>query len=297
MESKRTVGVIGLGIMGSAISANLMKAGFEVIGTDIVPDACAALKKAGGKPVASSSEVGKTCRKIIISIASEAALYQVCDELAASCAKGTIVMETGTLPLAAKQKVRSLLAEKGVILLDCTLSGTGAQAKAKDLAVYASGDSNALKQLGPVIDGFARVCYDLGEFGNGTKMKFVANLLVAIHNVAAAEAILFGVRSGLDPETVVKVIGDGAGSSRMFQVRGPVMVKRAWDKPAATNTLFQKDLKLIGEALQATGCPAPLFSACIPLYTACKASGHAEHDPAAVYEILERIAFKPGEKK
>jgi 3-hydroxyisobutyrate dehydrogenase-like beta-hydroxyacid dehydrogenase len=82
-------------------------------------------------------------------------------------------METGTLPLAAKQKVRSVLAEKGVILLDYALSGTGVHAKAKDLTVYASGDTDAIKQLAPIVDGFARVCYDLGDFGNGTKMKFV----------------------------------------------------------------------------------------------------------------------------
>ena len=110
--NKGTVGVIGLGIMGSAIAANLVKAGFEVIGTDLLREARSALKKAGGRPVASSGEVGKACRRIIVSIASEAALYQVCDQLAASCANGTIVMETGTLPLAAKQKVRSLLARR-----------------------------------------------------------------------------------------------------------------------------------------------------------------------------------------
>jgi 3-hydroxyisobutyrate dehydrogenase-like beta-hydroxyacid dehydrogenase len=291
------VGVIGLGIMGSAMASNLAKAGFEVIGTDILPEARAALSKAGGKPVASSAEVGKGCRRIIISVASEAALSQVCDELAASCAKGTIVMETGTLPLAAKQKARTLLAGKGVTLLDCTLSGTGAQARVKDLAVYASGEADAIKQMAPIVDGFARVCYDLGEFGNGTKMKFVTNLLVAIHNVATAEAILFGIRSGLDSEMVLKVIGDGAGSSRMLQVRGPVMARRTWDQPAATNTLFQKDMKLIGEALQAAQCPAPLFSACIPIYTAAMASGHAEHDLAAVYEILERMARRPEGKQ
>jgi 3-hydroxyisobutyrate dehydrogenase-like beta-hydroxyacid dehydrogenase len=288
--NKGAVGVIGLGIMGSAIAANLVKSGFEVIGTDILPEARSALKEAGGEPVASSGEVGKACRRIIVSIASEAALYQVCDQLAASCANGTIVMETGTLPLAAKQKVRSLLAAKGVILLDCTLSGTGVHAKAKDLTVYASGDTGAIKQLAPILDGFARVCYDLGDFGNGTKMKFVANLLVAVHIVAAAEAILLGVRSGLNPETVVKAIGDGAGSSSMFQVRGPLMANRAWDEPNVKNSVFQKDMKLIGEALQEAGCPAPLFSACMPIYIAANASGHSEHDTAAVYEILERIS-------
>ncbi|MGA2992399.1 MAG: NAD-binding protein, partial [Candidatus Korobacteraceae bacterium] len=151
----------------------------------------------------------------------------------------------------------------------------------------------AIEAMRPIVNGFARVCYDLGEFGNGTKMKFVANLLVGVHTLAAAEAVLLGVRSGLDAATVVKVIGDGAGSSRMLQVRGPVMAKRGWEKAAATNNDYYHGMKLIREAVEATGCPTPLFSACAPIYIAALASGHAEHDMAAVYEILERMAQNP----
>ncbi len=292
-NNKDPVGVIGLGIMGSAMAANLVQSGFDVIGSDIVAACRDELTKAGGTAVANACEVGKRCRHIILALASEAALNSVCAELAASCAPGTIVLETGTLPLAAKQKQGTLLAQKGITLLDCTISGTGAQARKRDLAVYASGDAGAIKEVGPVINGFARACYDLGEFGNGTKMKLVANLLVAIHNVAAAEAILLGARSGLDPATVVRVVADGAGGSRMLEVRGPAMVNRTWDEATMKNSVWQKDMKLIGEALQAAGCPAPLFSATIPIYIAATASGHAEHDTASVYEVLERMALNP----
>jgi 3-hydroxyisobutyrate dehydrogenase-like beta-hydroxyacid dehydrogenase len=297
MDKKSPVGVIGLGIMGSAMAANLVKTGFGVVGTDIAAERCAELTAAGGSAVKGTAEVAQRCRYIILALASEAAFHNVCAVLAENCAKGTIIIETGTLPLAAKQKQHQLLAEKGVVLLDCTLSGTGAQAKNRDLAVYASGDAAAIQEVAPVIDGFARVCYNLGEFGNGTKMKFVANLLVAIHNVAAAEAILLGVRSGLDPATVVKVVADGAGGSRMLQVRGPAMVNRTWDEATMKNFVWQKDMKLIGEALQAAGCPAPLFSASIPIYIAAVASGHGEHDTAAVYEVLERMAMEPPREK
>jgi 3-hydroxyisobutyrate dehydrogenase-like beta-hydroxyacid dehydrogenase len=296
-EKKGSVGVIGLGIMGSSMASNLVKAGFEVFGTDLLAEARTELTKAGGTALDNAREVGKRCRHIILSLASEAALGAVCADLAASAAKGTIVIETGTMSLAAKEKVRALLAEKGITLLDCTLSGTGEQAKTRDVAVYASGDADAIKEVGPVFDGFARVTYTLGEFGNGTKMKFVANLLVAVHNVATAEAILLGARSGLDPATIVKVVADGAGGSRMFQVRGPLMVNRAWDEPTMKNSVWQKDMKLIGEALRVAGCPAPVFSATIPIYVAATASGHADHDTAAVYEVLERMALDPSKKK
>ena len=290
---KRTpVGVIGLGIMGSAIASNLLKAGFPVIGTDIIAERRAPLLEAGGVACEGTGEIGRRCRHIVVSLPSEAALCSVCDELREGCSEGAIVIETSTLPLLAKQKARNRLAARGVILLDCTLSGTGGQAKERDLAVYASGDSQAIKEVRPILAGFARVCYDLGEFGNGMKMKLIANLLVAIHNVAAAEAILLGARLGLDLATVVKVAADGAGGSRMLQMRGPVMANRTWNQPMMKNSVWQKDLALISQALQAAGSAAPLFSATLPIYAAAMNSGHAEHDTAAVYEVLESMARK-----
>jgi len=115
-------------------------------------------------------------------------------------------------------------------MLDCPLSGTGAQAARKDLAVFASGDKDAYEKCIPVFKGFSRVIYYLGEFGNGSKMKYVANLLVAIHNVSAAEAFVLGMKGGLDPQMIYKVISDSAGNSRMFEVRGPLMVEEKYDE-------------------------------------------------------------------
>src|SRR5207248_4474300 len=113
------------------------------------------------------------------------------------------------------------LAEAGHTALDCPISGTGAQAKGKDIVVYASGDRAAIARLEPAFLGFARKVYDLGAYGNGSKMKFVANHLVAIHNVAAAEAMVLAMKAGLDPHRVVEVVGSGAGTSRVFELRAP----------------------------------------------------------------------------
>ena len=285
---KPSAGVIGMGIMGSAIAANLVKAGFAVYGYDPVPAARAALKKAGGHPCPSAVEVARRCRHVVLSLPSVAALEQVCGELIAANNKGLIAAEVSTLPEAAKNQARTALAKHGITLLDCPLSGTGAQALTCDLAVYASGDSKAIKSFAPVFDGFARVRYDVGGFGNGMRMKLVANLLVAIHNVSTAEAILMGVRSGLDAAQIVKVVADGAGGSRMFQVRGPAMVKRSWGEAPMKISTWQKDMHLIHEALTATDTPAPLFAATVPIYNAGMALGHGADDTAAVYAVLER---------
>ena len=160
-----TVGVIGLGIMGSAMAANLVKAGFEVSGYDPVAKARARLKQAGGTACADIGEVARRCQQIVLSLPSVAALEQVCAELIVSGAQGLIVAETSTLPETAKVQARDALAPHGIVLLDCPLSGTGAQALTRDLAVYASGDARAIKSFAPVFDGFARVRYGVGSFG------------------------------------------------------------------------------------------------------------------------------------
>src|SRR5205085_10793097 len=125
------------GIMGSAMASNLGKSGYAVHGYDIVPARRAALRKAGGTPHGSIAQVARAAEVLSTSLPSVAALHAVAAELSA---KGRIVMETSTLPIEEKERARQTLAKKGIVLLDCPLSGTGAQARAKDLVVYASGE-------------------------------------------------------------------------------------------------------------------------------------------------------------
>jgi L-threonate 2-dehydrogenase len=279
------VGVIGLGIMGSAMSVNLLKAGFEVHGYDIVAARRNAFAKSGGKPAGSVSQF-KTMF-VITSLPSSEALHEVAQGLPS---RKCIVVETSTLPIEEKLKARDTLKRKAITLLDCPLSGTGAQARAKDLVVYGSGDKAAFERTIPALEGFSRASYYLGAFGNGSKMKFVANLLVAIHNVSAAEAFALGMKAGLKPETIFAVAGDGAGTSRMFQVRGPQMVKGRYDDATMKVQVWQKDMKIIGEFAAKLGVPTPLFNASAAIYNAAMAQGYAKEDTAAVCAVIEAMA-------
>ena len=213
--------MLGLGIMGSAMAANLLRAGFRG----------GRLRPGGGLPAAPPQ--GRRHRRrqyrdgrraaasiLITSLPSANALLEVAKEIPHK-KRGQIVIETSTLADRGQGSGAQRLAAAGVTLLDCPLSGTGAQARVKDLVVFGSGDRAAFKKTIPVLKGFSRGHYYLGKFGNGSKMKFAANLLVAIHNVSTAEAVILARRSGLDPALAVKVLGDGAGASRMLQVRGP----------------------------------------------------------------------------
>ena len=119
-------------------------------------------------------------------------------------------------------------------------------------------------------------------------MKFAANLLVAIHNVSTAEAVVLARRSGLDAALAVKVLGDGAGSSRMLQVRGPLMVRRSYLPATVTNETWRKDMKIIGEFVRSLKSPAPLFNATKAIYARALKLGYSKSDTAVVCAVLER---------
>jgi 3-hydroxyisobutyrate dehydrogenase-like beta-hydroxyacid dehydrogenase len=286
-----TVGVIGLGNMGGAMAANLVKNGYPVVGYDTMPTRRQALKTAGGKPLASVAAVAQAAQFIITSLPTEGAVHAVMAELAASGARGRLVAEMSTMTLQVKEAARQALAKAGIELLDCPVSGTGAQAKRQDLVVLASGAPKAVKQFEQVFPGMSRSHYNVGPFGNGSKMKFVANLLVAIHNVSTAEAFVLGKKAGLDPALVYKVIGDGAGSSRIFQVRGPMMVAGVYDKnPSVTNYIQQKDMRIITDFARDLDCPTPMFNTSTPFHAAAIAMGHGDHDTASVCAVLDQWA-------
>ena len=281
---KKSVGVVGLGIMGGAISANLVKAGWRVVGFDVLKEKRTALAKAGGTPVASVKEVDAPV--ILTSLPHPDILKKV-----ASSIKGKpVVVEVSTFPIEDKLAVKESLAKRGITLLDCPLSGTGAQAKAKDLVVFGSGDRKAFSRVIPVLKDFSRAHHYLGEFGNGSRMKFVANLLVAIHNVSTAEAFVLGMKAGLKPETIMKVIGESAATSRMFQIRGPMMVEGRYDQATMKCEVWQKDMHIIADFAAKLGVATPLFSASAPIYNAAMSQGFGKQDTAAVCAVLESMA-------
>jgi 3-hydroxyisobutyrate dehydrogenase-like beta-hydroxyacid dehydrogenase len=288
-----SVGLLGLGIMGSAMAANLRQAGFEVIGYDISAARMQAFAQSGGVPARSAREVAGRAGVLISVLPSAAALDATvsgADGILAAGRSGLILVESSTFALADKQRVHDVCREAGVTVLDCPLSGTGAQALTRDLSVYASGDAAACERCAPVFAGFARSQHYVGAFGNGSKMKFVANLLVAIHNVSAAEAFVLGMKAGLDAQMIYDVVGDGAGSSRMFQVRGPLMVRGEYRPATMKVDIWQKDMKIISEFAAGLGCPTPLLAASAAYYTAAMAQGRGGEDTAAVCAVLEQMA-------
>jgi len=162
-----------------------------------------------------------------------------------------------------------------------------AQAAVRDLVVYASGDKAAIARCASLFADFAKQSADLGDYGNGSRMKFVANHLVAIHNVAAAEAMLLAERAGLDLNQVIEMIAPGAGGSRMFQMRAPMMASRSYEPATMRISTWKKDMAIIAEFASELGCETPLFTMTQPVYTEAMAMGLGNQDTAAVFEVLK----------
>src|SRR5580658_8560020 len=300
MASGKTnvVGIIGLGIMGGSFAQNLVGSGWRAIGYDIDPVRRRALARFGVEIAADAADVARKARTIITSLPKPSALAATAAAIAKSGAPRRVVIEMSTFTLEDKAKAEATLRKAGHVMLDCPVSGTGAQAKTKDLVVYASGGAAEIKKLRPMFAGFTRAVHDVGAFGNGSRMKYVANHLVAIHNVASAEAMVLGIKAGLPPQLIYDQIRIGAGNSRVFELRAAMMVKDRYDRPTMKISLWQKDMDVIGSFAQALGVPTPLFSATLPIYAAAMATGYGDEDPAATCAGLEAMAgLKRGTKR
>ncbi len=201
-----------------------------------------------------------------------------------------VIVEMSTFAISDKEKARRVLAKAGHVMLDTPVSGTGSQAKTRDLVFYASGDAKAIRRLRPMFDAFGRATYDVGEFGNGSKIKFVANLLVAINNVATAEAMVYGMKAGLPPQLIYDLIHAGAGNSRIFELRAPMMVKGDYTDAGMKVDVWDKDMRVIGDYARKIKVPTPLFSATKPVYMRAAKSGFGAQDTASVCAVLEKQA-------
>lgn len=282
------VGIIGLGIMGSAYAHNLLAAGIHVAGVDPLPQARDALAKMGGKPHEQSGAWLAECDLVILSLLSPTVMREICGTLAELLSPGQIVLETGTFALADKETARDSLEAKGVHLLDCPVSGTGVQARAADIVMMASGDSGAIDRARPFMDHLTKKVIVAGAFGAGTRLKFIANHAVALHNAAAAETLAYSEALGLDAQVTYELLSSGAGQSKMSDLRMPLMIEAQYDPPTASLKMFQKDLSVIGDDLRRLGLKVPLFDVVDGLYQTANAELPEGFDTASVFEVYRK---------
>jgi 3-hydroxyisobutyrate dehydrogenase-like beta-hydroxyacid dehydrogenase len=287
---KGTVGVIGLGIMGGAFAKNLVKAGWHVVGYDTNAARRREAKRAGAEIAQNAVELAAAVPTILTSLPKPEALADTVRKIAGAKLKRKLLVELSTFKISDKEKAAAVLRKAGHQMIDCPVSGTGAQAKNRDLVFYASGDPKLIVKIRPLLSAFGRGVFNVGPFGNGSRMKYVANLLVAINNVASAEAMVLGMKAGLDPRMIVDLITAGAGNSRVFELRAPMMAKGRYDDVTMKISVWDKDMQVIGDYARRIRVPTPIFDATKGIYIRAMKSGLGGRDTAAVCAVLEKMA-------
>jgi L-threonate 2-dehydrogenase len=289
-KPKGAIGVIGLGIMGGAFARNLVAAGWHVVGYDTSPARQREARRAGVEVMRNAAEVAAAVPIILTSLPKPQALMQTVQKIANAKLGKKVLVEMSTFTISDKEKAAHVVHKAGHVMIDCPVSGTGSQAKNRDLVFYASGDAATIAKLRAVLMAFGRQVFNVGAFGNGSRMKYVANLLVAINNVASAEAMVLGMKAGLDPRMIVDLVTAGAGNSRVFELRAPMMAKGRYDDVTMKISVWDKDMQVIGDYARKIHVPTPIFNATKGIYLKAMKNGLGGQDTAAVCAVLEKMA-------
>jgi putative dehydrogenase len=289
-KTKGAVGVIGLGIMGGAFARNLVAAGWHVVGYDTSPARQREARRAGVEVMRNAAEVAAAVPIILTSLPKPQALMETVQKIADAKLGKKVLVEMSTFTISDKEKAARVAHKAGYVMIDCPVSGTGSQAKNRDLVFYASGDAPTIAKLRAVLMAFGRQVFNVGAFGNGSRMKYVANLLVAINNVASAEAMVLGMKAGLDPRMIVDLVTAGAGNSRVFELRAPMMAKGRYDDVTMKISVWDKDMQVIGDYARKIRVPTPIFNATKGIYLKAMKNGLGGQDTAAVCAVLEKMA-------
>ncbi len=285
---KKAVGIIGLGKMGLPIAANLLEHGFTVIGyrRHMIDD----FITMGGTPAHSCEEVAQQCDVVITCLPEDRALLEAVSGehgLIHGAHPGLVVVDIGMLTIQAKEEARRSLEQAGAHMLDCPISGIPPQVLSRKTVLFASGEKHLFEQCKPVFEGFTSTIFYLGAFGAGTKMKCVANLLVGIHVLAAAEAMTLSTKVGLDPAMVIQVISPSVASSSQFVARASMMAEHHYEPALSTILQMEECIGVINGLADAVDCPTPMLDKAAQYYEDAISSGLGEKDVAAMYSFLE----------
>ena len=285
------VGIVGLGLLGSAVASRLRAGGHDVVGHDIVAERGRALVALGGRAVPTAEAVAKSAEAVCVVLPSLASVEEVVlgpRGLAASGPAGATIIQMSTISPALTERLAREVTAKGLAFLDCPVSGTSAMVARGEGIIFVGGERSLFSRWRPLLETILPRAVFIGAAGQAMVLKLVANLLVGLHSAAAAEAILLARRAGLDLGLVLDVLTKSAATSRMLEVRGPLILRDEF-APQMKLDLFMKDLHLIQETARSVGAPLPLTDVAERLYAAAMEAGHGGADLSAVVKAIEGI--------
>ncbi len=288
----KRVGIVGLGLMGQAMSTSFSEAGFELVGYDILESQIKAAEAKGVRGLSSPMEVAREADVVISSLPNSDIVQEVHlgpEGTSQGAHDGLVLIDTSTVSPEATRSIGSRLGEKGIPFLDAPISGTSAMVARRDCIVMVGGDKGAFERSRVVLEAIGKKVFHIGPAGAGAQLKLIANHLVGTLTVALAEALALGLKAGLDPRLMLEVLGPSASGSRMMDVRGPLMATGDFEAQMKLD-MFLKDFRLILGNGQSLGVPLPMVSIAQQLSTAASSMGYGGKDLAAVLKVFEEMA-------
>ena len=289
-----SVGLVGLGAMGSGMAQSLRRAGFDLRVFDLRAEVAASFAREGGTACASAAELA-AASEVVVSVVVNAA--QTEDLLfghggvAAAMRPGSVFVMCSTVDPNVSVAFEARLAERGLLYLDAPISGGAAKAASGQMTMMTAGRPEAYVVCQPMLDAMAAKVYRLGDrAGAGSKVKIINQLLAGVHIAAAAEAMALGLREGVDAAALYEVITHSAGSSWMFENRMAHVLAGDYT-PLSAVDIFVKDLGLVLDTARASKFPLPLASTAHQMFMQASSAGFAKEDDSAVIKIFPGIVL------
>ena len=282
------IGLIGLGAMGGAYAKHLLKNNFKCFGIDLDKNNISKFIQLGGQEI-TYDELFNKVEIVLTSLPSLIAYKDVLNNLKRLGKNNSkkIILDMNTISIDDKNMFKNEINGLNIDMLDSPVSGTGAQAWEADLTVFASGSKELIDKCMNIFRAFSKEVINVGSFGNGMKFKILANLLVTIHNTAAAEALRLGELAGLDQDMIYKVLGNSAATSVMLQKRMPLMINKNYEPPTASFNIFLKDVDIIRNFIKNNKVTLPTFEGSAKIYDKAEKTLSKNWDTASVYEVLK----------
>jgi len=288
----KRIGIIGVGLLGSAVAARLLKGEFEVKGYDTRAEQIKSLHAQGLIAAGSIAEVAKDADAVFTILPSLQSVEETilgAGGLIETAPLNCTLIQMSTISPELTRRLGEAAATKGLVFLDAPMSGTSAMVERGDCAIFVAGDRARAYACQSIFDAIAEKTHYVGDIGMASLAKLATNLLVGLNTAALAEALVLGAKGGLAPSTLLDIFKESAAASKMVDVRGPLMVSHRFDAQMKTD-LFLKDFELMLEEGRRLGVSLPLTSITQQLATATVAVGRGEEDLAAIITTLEQLA-------
>ena len=290
----KSIAIIGLGVLGSAIAKFLLENGFQVYGFDISKKALAKLNNSKKFYACGSiDEIFHNESNILLCLPSAGSLHEVMKAIPNEKEpekNRQLLIELSTLPVDSKEKAREIARKKNIQIVDSPLSGNRVVALQGKLSAYLSGDAEDVKRAKPFLEAFCNKVTEVGDYGNGSKMKLIGNILNLVHNSVTAEVMVLGMKVGLEPELIHKAISGTFSSSAVFEGRGKLMVENEYAVEGMNFSTPIKDSEFITKLAKDNFVPLPIYQVALQYYLSAMAQGYQDLDAAAICAVLEKNA-------